>query len=158
MPQSLPTNYLAFLPLVSRTGADARVLPVSGIDFVVDGVWTLDLTATVQSAQLRHTVQSMFVDASQVPFGNTIIQVSGTGQRIVMPPLCQGYFPLLLTMTSFVFTFINGNNQSPGSGVTAAPMPVYFMNVPFVTQLWTTDTAASGGYGIGPLGGNPLGQ
>jgi hypothetical protein len=154
---SLATHYLAFLPMVSRISGDARVLPVPGIDFALDTGWQIDLTAAVQSAQLNHAIQSMFIDASQVPYGNTVVQAYGTGQQIVIPPRCQGYFPLLLTQNSFIFTFLNGSNQS--GDVPTAPLPVFFMNVPYVTQLWSTVALAqSGGYGVGPLGGNPLGS
>lgn len=129
-------------------------MPISGIDFVVDSGFQLDLTAVVQAAQLAHPVQAMFIDASLIPYGNTTIQIFGTGQRIVFPPLCQGYVPILCTQNSFVFTFTNGSNKS--GNVSTAPMPVFFINVPFVTQIWST--SGGGGYGIGPLGGNPLGS
>jgi hypothetical protein len=154
--QSLATHYLAFIPLVSRISGDARVMAVEGIDFTVDAAWQIDLTAAVQSAQLRHPIQAIFIDASAVPFGNTTLQVFGTGQKIVLPPQYQGYFPLLLTPNSFIFTFTNGGNLA---NVPLAPLPVFFINVPFVAQMWPVNpTQNSGGYGVGPLGDVPLGQ
>jgi len=153
--QLYSTNYLSFLPLVSRIGHDARVLPITSLDFSLDSAYQVDLTATMSSAQLAHPIQAMFVDNSRVPYGATVVQVFGTGQRIVVPAQAQGYYPLLLTSNSFVFTITNGSNL--GLGVSAL-VDLFFMNVPFVSGQWSTASDLTGGYGVGPLGGNPLGQ
>lgn len=153
---NIGTNFLSFLPLVSRIGTDARILPVGTIDFSFDSAYQIDLTGAVQSAQLQHPIQSCFIDASQIPYGNTVLQVSGSGQRIVVPPGSEGYFPLLLTRTSFIFTVVNGSNANLG---VPAYLGLFFMNVPFVASQWFTNlAAASAGYGVGGLGGNPLGS
>lgn len=151
----LSTNFLSFIPLVSRIGHDARILPIGTIDFSLDTGYQVDLTAAVQSAQLVHPIQAAFIDASEIPFGNSVLTVFGSGQRIVVPPQSQGYYPLLLTTTSFIFTIVNGNCINLTN---PAPLPVMFLNVPFVTAQWFTNNPLAGGYGIGPLGGNPLGS
>jgi hypothetical protein len=156
--QQISTNFLSFIPLVSRIGPDARVLPIGMIDFALDTSYQIDLTGTVQSAQLAHPIQSCFIDASQVPYGNTVLQVFGTGQRIVVPPASQGYYPLLMTTNSAIFTLINGSNINVNI---SAPFSVFFLNVPFVASQWFCSSAANpaaGGYGVGPLGSNALGS
>lgn len=151
------TQYLSPIPLVSRVGLDARVLTLNPMDFALDSEYQIDITAVVQAAQLVHPIQSMFVDASDIPYGSTVIQLFGSGQRIVVPPQTEGYYPLLLTRGSYVFTLTNGSNLGVPVG---APLRVFFMNVPYVQSQWSTVAAsgASGGYGVGPLGGNPLGS
>lgn len=151
MPTNISTNYLSFNSLVSRAGEDARVLATGGIDFTVDSSYNIDLTATVQSAGLRHPIQAVYMDCSQVSFGPTTLTVNGTGQRIVVPPGVQGYYPLLIASRNFVFTLQNNSSlrQSPGSGTAL----LYFLNVPMVAAEWQTQPAAAGGGGsmTGPV-------
>lgn len=158
---NLPVHYLSFLPLVSRIAADARVLPSGEIDFTASDAYQMDLTAVVQSAQLAHPVQGLFVDASGVLYGSTTIQVFGTGQKIVVPAGVQGYYPILCTQNTAIFTLSNPTalGQLPGTG----SLFVFFINIPVVAAQWSsyaqgTTGAGGGGYGIGPLGANPLGQ
>lgn len=157
---NLPVHYLSFLPLVSRIAPDARVMPSGEIDFTVSNAYQMDLTAVVQSAQLAHPVQALFVDASAVLYGSTTIQVFGTGQRLVIPAGVQGYYPILCTANTAVFTFTNASalNQIAGTG----SLYVFFLNTPVVAAQWSSYPSGSplggGGYGVGPLGGNPLGS
>lgn len=150
---NIGTNYLSFLPLVSRVSPDARVLPTGEIDFTLDTGYQIDLTATVQSAQLVHPVQAIFVDAANQLYGNTAIQIFGTGQRIVVPAGVQGYYPILCTQNSFVFTFLNPSGFQQAAGT--ASLFVFFLNIPVVAAQWQS---FQGGYGIGGLGQNPLGS
>lgn len=133
------------------------MLYMDPLDFTLDYQFSIDLTAVVQAAQLAHPIQACFLDCAAVPFGNTTLQVFGSGQRIVAQPGSQGYYPLLIPTNAYVFTLSNGSNL--GGSVTTAPANLYFMNVPFVASQWQVSTAAaSGGYGVGGLGGNPLGS
>lgn len=145
MPTNINTNYLSFSSLVSRAGDDARVLATGPIDFTVDTAYNIDLTATVQSANLTHPIQAVYIDCSTVAFGTTTLTVNGTGQNIRVPAGVQGYYPLLIASRNFVFTLTNISalNQSKGS----ATLLLYFVNVPMVAAEWITSAAAAGGAG-----------
>ena len=149
------TSYLSFLPLVSRGAPDARVVAIGGIDFTQDTQYQVDLTAAVNSAQLPHPIQSVFLDASACMFGTTTLQVAGTGQRIVIQPWYQGYFPILNTKNSFIFSFTN----TFGLGRIDGTMSVFahFLTIPVVASVWSAQQTDAG-YGVGPLGEVGLGQ
>lgn len=138
------------MPLVSRI-PDARVLPLPPLDFRVDNAYQIDITATVQSAQLAHGIQSLWVDAGHATYGVFTIQVFGTGQQIRVPAGYQGYISILCINT-FIFTISNPSVPLT-VGTNTELFSLAFINVPFVSGLWI----AAGGYGIGGLGQVGLG-
>jgi hypothetical protein len=147
---SIGTNYLSFLPLISRI-AGARVLPIPALDFKLDTGYQIDVTATVQSAQLEHGIQSLWVDGGGATYGVFTVQVFGTGQLVRVPAGYQGYVPVLCVNT-FIFTVTNPS--VPNTVATGTQMfNMAFLNVPFVSGLWI----AAGGYGVGGLGQLGLG-
>jgi hypothetical protein len=140
---NVSTNYLSFLPLVSRIGADARVLPIPALDFSKDSGYQIDLTATIQSAQLSHPIQTLWVDSSSCLAGPTVIQIFGTGQLLSIPAQMQGYIAVMCTNT-FIFTLVN--THIPIGALTANSLfNISFLNVPFVSGLWASNILV--GYG-----------
>lgn len=158
---NVDTSYLGFQPLVSRIGNDCFAFPLVGlIDFVQSAVWQLDITAIIQSKQLAHSMQSVWIDTGKVPLGSTDIQLA-SGQVITVAPQTQGFYPLLITNSTYVFTITNGSCLGV-PGVMIAPMTLIFTNVPFVASQWNTQQngggGLSGGLGIGPLGEHSAGN
>src|SRR4051794_19580501 len=91
--------------MASHAYADAQVMAVNGpanwsaIDFSLDTWFQLDLTAKLSSMSppLRHGIQSMYVDASNMKWGPCFISIQGasTIQNIIIQPNTQGYFPIV---------------------------------------------------------------
>lgn len=144
---NINTNFLSFQPLTARNAPDAVVLPISNIDFTRDTTYNVDLTATVQSAQLANPIQSVYIDASAIPFGVTMLTVFSTGQKILVRAGVQGYYPLFVAGRNYVFTVQNTLNL--GQAIGTASLNVYFSNVPVVASEWNVyGDSGSGGSGL----------
>lgn len=142
---NVQTNYLSFLPLVSRVADDARVFPIVGmIDFTLDTAFVLNLTAAVQSAQMAHGIQGCFIDGASAVYGPMQMQVFGTGQLISVPAGVQGYFPLLCTPNTYTFTFVCSGAIGKPAG--QGTWNVFMTNIPTVASAWG---ALSSGAGYG---------
>lgn len=143
MSTNINTNFLSFEKLVARNAPDASVLSITAIDFGVDSVYSIDLTATVQSAQMANPIQAVFVDASAIPVGFTILSVSSTRQQIQIAPGSQGYYPLLIGANSYIFRLTN--TACVGQPQGSCLLNLFFVNVPFVATEWNAQNFSSGG-------------
>lgn len=100
-----------------------KVIPVR-VDFSVEQTWALDLSVQSSMAILKN-VQSFFVDNSTNP-APLSIRVDTVQQTIVIPPLSQGYVPILATTPTKLIL------QSTGGVV----VQLNFMNVPMPLHIW----------------------
>jgi hypothetical protein len=152
MPTNFNSNYLTFSTLVSRAGDDARILATGAIDFTSDTQFVLNLQATIQAAKLAHPIQAVYIDCSTIAFGSTTLTMIGSGQRITIAAGAQGYYPVLISSNTFVFTLTNTGNVGQSKG--SASCYLYFVNVPMVPAEWNTvrnATTGGGGNMMGPV-------
>jgi hypothetical protein len=73
--------------------------------------YTLDPTQSNQLLEMQN-IQSVFIDNSQTT-GTTLITVATTGHTVRVPPLSQGFFPLIAgDRPVIVITNTSGNGSS----------------------------------------------
>lgn len=100
-----------------------RAIPVR-VDFTVEQSWELDLSLQNSMAVMKN-VQSFFVDNSNNAEPLSIF-VSTLQQTIIIPPLSQGYVPILATTPAKLILNTTG-------GVV---VQFQFMNVPMPLHIW----------------------
>jgi hypothetical protein len=108
--------------------------------------YTLDPTQSNQLLEMQN-IQSVFIDNSQTT-GTTLITVATTGHTVRVPPLSQGFFPLIAgDRPVIVITNTSGNGSSQA----------WILNIPALPDVWSVGAgAASASVISGDTGNNAL--
>lgn len=133
---NINATVLSFQPMVSRGNPHAVLFPVGMIDFQFDTVFQLNIQAVTQYQQLEHLFQAVYMDASQVTVGNTVLTVFATNHQVRIRPGHQGFFPLICNPGSLVFTFTN--NDAMNTYGNSNPFSAILLNIPVVASQWQT--------------------
>lgn len=99
------------------------------LDFINFQSNIVDFTYAYENTQFKD-VMSVFVDNSENPQTLTIQANQAPQEKIVVPPFCQGIFPIIAPIRS------KFNLQTNGSCIVG----VIFLNIPMTTAVWSVQT------------------